>query len=44
MVAEEFESQLSAMLDELFDQSIPFRQAEDPNTCNKCDYKEICRR
>lgn len=44
MVAEEFENQLSAMLDELFDQSIPFRQAEDPNTCNKCDYKEICRR
>jgi CRISPR/Cas system-associated exonuclease Cas4 (RecB family) len=44
MVAKEFESQLSAMLDELFDQSIPFRQAEDPNTCNKCDYKEICRR
>jgi CRISPR/Cas system-associated exonuclease Cas4 (RecB family) len=44
MVAEEFESQLSAMLDELFDQSIPFRQAEDNNTCKKCDYKEICRR
>ena len=44
LVAEEFESELCAMLDELFDPSKPFKQIEDLNTCSKCDYKEICRR
>ena len=44
MVAEEFERELSAMLDELFDKNTPFRQAEDPKACTKCDYKDICRR
>ena len=44
LVAEEFESELCAMLNELFDPSKPFKQIEDLNTCSKCDYKEICRR
>lgn len=44
LVAEEFERELHATLDELFDPSIPFRQAEDSGTCKYCDFNTICRR
>ena len=44
MIAEEFEEQLQALLNELFDPSVPFRQVEDKNTCTRCDYNRICRR
>lgn len=42
---EEFESELEACLDELFDYDTPFRQVdEDKKICNLCDYNKICRR
>ena len=42
--ATEFEEQLSRTLEELFDFSTPFRQVEDVDMCNYCDFKSICRR
>lgn len=44
MIAEEFEAELKATLDELFDPKIPFRQVEDRKCCDKCDFTKICRR
>lgn len=44
MIANEFESELSATLDELFDPATPFRQVEDKRCCEYCDYSKICRR
>ena len=44
LIAEEFENELDATLNELFDPSIPFRQAEDADACKYCDYNRICRR
>ena len=43
-VSEEFERELSAVLEELFDPSQPFTQVEDIDACKYCDYKKICRR
>lgn len=43
-VAEEFERELSAVLEELFDYDKPFVQCEDVDMCKYCDYKSICRR
>ena len=43
-VAEEFESYVSRVLSELFDPSVPFRQAEDVLSCTYCDYAPICQR
>ena len=43
-VSEEFERELSAVLEELFDPSQPFIQVEDIDACKYCDYKKICRR
>ena len=42
--AEEFEANLSQVLEELFDYDKPFRQVEDVNMCKYCDYKRICQR
>ena len=44
MVADEFEEHLNALLNELFNPDIPFRQAEDKDTCTRCDYNRICNR
>ncbi len=42
--SEAFEKHLTEKLSELFDRSIPFRQAEDSEgTCGFCDFKQICR-
>ena len=43
-ISEEFESELNATLEELFDYSTPFRQTEDEDMCKYCDFKKICRR
>ncbi len=40
----EFSQLLLSTLDELFDESTPFRQCADENNCLYCDYKMICRR
>ncbi len=42
--AEEFETMLSKVLEELFDYDTPFRQVESEDMCKYCDYKKICRR
>lgn len=44
--AEDFETELQAKLDELFDKSIPFTQCkdEDNGSCVYCDFKSICKR
>lgn len=44
MVATEFESELSTILEELFDYSKPFVQCDDVDMCKYCDFKSICRR
>ena len=42
--AQEFESELTAVLDELFDFSTPFKQTDDSDACTYCDFKTICQR
>ena len=41
---EAFESYLLDLLDELFDETIPFMQTSNSETCKTCIYKELCRR
>ncbi|NCA87225.1 MAG: hypothetical protein EOM83_16970, partial [Clostridia bacterium] len=41
---EAFESYLLDLLDELFDETIPFSQTSIIETCKTCIYKELCRR
>ena len=43
-VAEEFEQQVNKMLEDIFNENIPFRQAEDEDMCEYCDFKKICQR
>ena len=43
-IATEFEEALNNALCELFNPSIPFKQAEDADACTYCDFKKICRR
>ena len=42
--AQVFTEELSRILEELFDYNTPFRQVEDVQMCNFCDFKDICRR
>ena len=42
--AGEFEEQVRAVLAEMYDMSVPFRQCDDRDTCTFCDYKQICNR
>lgn len=39
-----FAQRLDAMVKEIFDTSIPFTQTEDPERCQYCSFKKICRR
>ncbi|MDD2633694.1 MAG: PD-(D/E)XK nuclease family protein [Bacteroidales bacterium] len=41
---EAFETYLLDLLDELFDETIPFSQTSIVETCKTCIYKELCRR
>ena len=41
---EKFEQQVNKMLEEIFNENIPFRQAEDEDMCKYCDFKKICQR
>jgi len=40
----EFEKQLTQVLQELFDETVPFTQTDDTDRCRYCAYKEICQR
>ncbi len=39
-----FEENMNALIDEIFDPEKPFKQVDDFDVCNICDFKEICRR
>lgn len=41
---EAFEEVLRRTLCELFDPAVPFRQCENKDTCQYCDFREICKR
>ncbi len=43
-VAEAYEELLDGCLTELFDTNIPFKQTEEPEHCQYCDFKAICKR
>lgn len=43
-VGEEFEAELTRLLEELFDPEKPFIQVEDIKSCELCEYRKICRR
>ncbi len=42
--AEEFETLLGELLDELFNPAIPFYQTDDEKSCQYCDFKLLCKR
>ncbi|MFR7603673.1 MAG: PD-(D/E)XK nuclease family protein [Alistipes shahii] len=44
LYAERFEELVRQTLAELYDPSVPFRQCEDADTCNFCDFNVICKR
>ena len=39
-----FHDALNAILEAVFDFSVPFRQTDNPDTCKKCPYINLCRR
>jgi hypothetical protein len=41
---EAFKSQLTEVVQEIFDASVPWDQVDDPKTCSSCPYDVICRR
>ena len=43
-VAEEFETEVTATLCEMFDRTTPFKQCDDDSACKYCDYQTICNR
>ena len=40
--ADEFRTRLDALLQELYDPSVPFTQAQDPDICTYCDFRNLC--
>ena len=44
LYAERFEELVRQTLAELYDPSVPFRQCEDADTCQFCDFNVICKR
>lgn len=42
--AAEFEEYVGATLREMFDPTVPFRQSEDADACNGCDFAAVCAR
>jgi len=39
-----FQDAMNAILEAVFDFSVPFRQTDNPDTCKKCPYINLCRR
>ena len=39
-----FEQELVAMLDEIFDESVPFSQTTNHENCRNCDFRDFCNR
>jgi len=42
--AAEFEEYVGATLREMFDPAVPFRQCDDTDACNTCDFAAVCAR
>ena len=42
--ANDYEGELTAMLDELFNYDTPFVQTSEEDACKYCDYNKICKR
>ncbi len=40
--ADEFRTRLDALLQELYDPSVPFTQAQEPDICTYCDFRNLC--
>ncbi len=43
-ISTEFENRLAALLSELYNPDIPFRQTDDEKRCEYCPYRSICHR
>lgn len=41
---DEFRERLQALLEEIFNEKVPFTQTEDIKKCSYCDFKAICKR
>ena len=41
-IAEEFEGAVRAVLEQLYDRSVPFRPCEGGRGCSHCDFKGLC--
>ena len=41
---QEFDQLLEAKINEIFDESVPFSQAQNTRACGFCDYRNICKR
>lgn len=41
---DEFRDRLQALLEEIFNENVPFTQTEDTKKCGYCDFKAICKR
>ena len=40
----EFEEHFDALLEEIFDPSVPFQQTKNPRSCQWCAFRELCQR
>lgn len=40
----EFEERFNALLEEIFDPSVPFQQTKNPRSCQWCAFRELCQR
>jgi LPS O-antigen subunit length determinant protein (WzzB/FepE family) len=43
-IQHDYESMMQQLLEELFDEKIPFTQTEETSRCSYCSYKGICKR
>lgn len=43
-VSDQFESQFSTLLEEIFNIDLPFTQTTNDDNCKNCSYRQICRR
>jgi hypothetical protein len=43
-IKDPFQAALTALLEEIFDTNIPFRQTDDPKHCTYCPFTDICKR
>ena len=42
MVNDSFLENLERVINEIFDPTVPFHPASDPDTCTRCRFKSLC--